>query len=261
MDKNKNLAALLASLMAASLVACGGGGGGGDDDPPGGGDDEDASGAGIWGGSFRVDGLGTGQPMGGIVTEEGDFAFATVGSTAVRLHFGTGTTNGKSFTAAAKTYTGSSSVTSSFMGTINDGVSITGSYSFTGESALFNLAYDSTYVRPASLAKLPGTYTLTSAASGSTPATTLTVTVIDSGNFLYINSTSGCTISGDFTVPHANRNYYRWTGIASACPAGDGNMVGVAFLADTSAGQNKQLVMLGRHQTASAAIFLAAAKP
>lgn len=259
MHKNKMLAHFMASLMALSLAGCGGG----EEKPAtgvGGDDDDDASGAGIWAGTYRIDGQGTGQPMGGIVTEEGDFVFATTGTSA-RMHFGSGSTNGNSFTATASSYGPASMVSSSFQGTIADGVSITGSYSLTGESALFNLTYSNIYMRAASLATLTGTYTVTVGASGSNPATTLTVDIIGNGNFVYTNSTSGCSISGNFSVPHANRNYYRWTGTASGCTAGDGAMTGVAYLADVPAGQNRQLVMMGRHATLPVAMVVLVAKP
>lgn len=261
MYKNKKLAAFMVSMLALSFAACGGGGEEDEDDVGGDDEEEDASGAGIWSGTFRIDGLGTGQPMGGIVTEEGDFAFATLGTPNARMHFGMGSTNGNSFTASATSYSAGASVPSSFMGTIVDGVSITGSYSLAGESALFNLAYSSHYVRPASLATLTGTYTLTAPATGSNPATTLTVDVIANGNFVFTNSATGCSISGNFTVPHANRNYYRWTGTAAGCPGGDGSMSGVAYLDDVTAGQSKQLVMFVRHQTQPSAGLIVVTKP
>ena len=243
----KNLAATIVGMIAISLSACGGGEEEEEfDDGP-----DDASGVGIWSGTYRVDGTTTSPPMFGLVTEEGDFVMVVAGPT-LRTFFGTGTTNGNAFSANAISYNGPNKLPSTFSGTVMDGVSLNGSYSLTGESATFSLTYNSSYVRSASFATLAGIYSTTLSGTG----TVLTVDVGATGNFVYSNSTSGCTITGAFTIPHTNRNYYRWTGTAAGCSAGDSPMSGVAYLGDNTAGQNRVLTVLGQNQVQTASLLL-----
>jgi len=256
----KNLSAIIVGMIALSLCACGGGGGDDEDDEDEG--PEDASGAGIWSGTYRLDGQTASIAMFGLVTEEADFVLVAAGNASrlPRVLFGTGTTNGNAFSANALSYQGPNKAPTSLSGTIADRSSINGSYSLTGESASFTLSYSATYDRGASLATLAGIYTTSFPATPTSPATTLTVDVGATGAFSYTNSASGCTITGSFTVPHNNRNYYRWTGTAAGCTAGDGAMSGVAYLGDNTSGQNRTLTQLGQNQAQTAALIVVTSK-
>lgn len=238
---NKNiLAAILMSMLAASLSACGGGGDDEEDDEDAG--PPDASGAGLWSGSFRVDGTASSLPMQGIVTEEGDFALLAAGG---RQFFGTGSTNGNSFSANAVTYLNfARSVPASMQGTIVDGQSITGSYSLTNESATFTLNYMRTlYERAASLAILQGSYSATHSNG------TVVSAVIEANGTLTISYSqpAGCVLSGTATAPRADRNYYRVVGsYNAACSPRTGPMRALIFLVDVAPGQNNQFIILGQ---------------
>jgi hypothetical protein len=248
----KCLVAATTAMISMSLCACVGGGEEEEEDEG----PDDASGAGIWAGTYRPDGQSSSAPMFGLVTEEGEFALVATGSASrsSRFFFGTGTTDGDNFSANAVSYSATGKLPASLAGTVVDGSSIDGSYSVTGDSATFTLNYDTAYERNASFATLAGIYTLTA------PATTLTVDVRSNGSFMYTSSATGCTITGSFTIPHSDRNYYRWSGTASGCSAGDGSLNGLAWLSDTSAGQNRRLTMLGQNQAQTAPLLVSVSK-
>lgn len=239
------LAAILMCMTAVGLAACGGGGGddeeSADEGPP------DASGAGIWLGTLKVDGTTTNLPFSGIVTEEGDYALIGASSAGgSRQFFGQGSTNGNNFTANAVTYLNFvRSVPASMQGTITDRVSINGSYALTNESATFNLAYQAAlYERPASLAVLQGAYSATH-----TPTGNVISAVIEASGTLTISYTqpAGCVLSGTVTVPQPTRNYYRVAATYnSACAPRTGPMRALLFMTDVGPGQNNQFVMLGQ---------------
>lgn len=256
----QSLVAVITGMIALGVTACGGGEEDDDEDLG----PEDASGAGIWTGTYRLDGQTASHPMFGLVTEEGDFTLVATGDAATarpaRFFFGTGSTNGNSFSANALSYFAPGKTPSSLAGTITDRSAITGSYSLTGESATFSLTYKSAYERTASFATLSGLYTLTIPAGGTTPAATITVDVATGGSFTYTASSTGCTITGSFTIPHSNRNYYRWTGTAAGCSAGDGPVSGTAYLDDNTTGTNRVLTLLGQNQAQTAALFVVVSK-
>jgi hypothetical protein len=254
----QSLVAIITGMVALGVTACGGGGEDEEEDEG----PEDASGAGIWSGTYRLDGQITSSPMFGLVTEEGDFTLVAVGNATrpARFFFGTGTTNGNSFSANALSYFAPGTTPSSLAGTVTDRSTISGSYSLSGESATFSLTYRNAYERASSFATLSGVYTLTIPASGTTPAGTITVDIATTGSFTYTASVTGCTITGSFTTPHSNRNYYRWTGTSSGCAAGNGAMSGTAYLDDNAAGTNRVLTLLGQNQAQTAALFVVVSK-
>jgi hypothetical protein len=245
--------AVVTAMVALALISCGGGGD--DEDEDDGPDIEDASGAGIWVGTFRIDGQADSAPMVGIVTEEGDFILVANGSgTADRMFFGTGTTNGNSFSANALSYNlaNSSKTPSSLSGTVNDGVSLGGSYSLTGESATYSLQFRSQYNRSASLASVAGVYSLPA-----NPNNLVVTVAINSNGALTVNASepAGCTMNGTVTVPHANRNYYRWSGTFTSCGALNGQHSGVLHLDDTAPGTNNTIRMFGQNQAQTLAAW------
>jgi hypothetical protein len=255
----RSLAAIATGMLALGLGACGGGGDDEDEEDEG---PDDASGAGIWNGTYRLDGQTATTPMFGLVTEEGDFVLVAAGNTTrlPRTFFGTGTTSGNNFSANAISYGSAGKLPASLAGTVVDRSSIAGSYSITGESATFTLNYGSAYERPASFATLAGVYSVTFAATSTTPASTITVDVGGTGAFTYTSSGTGCTITGSFTIPHANRNYYRWSGTAAGCTGGNGPLNGVAYLGDNGTGQNRTLTVLGQNQAQTAPLVAVVAK-
>jgi hypothetical protein len=243
---NRSVLLLTAVMAAMSLSACGGGGGDEEDEDLG---PDDASGAGIWLGSYRVDGTTTSLPMRGVVTEEGDYALISFdGTQSYRQFFGTGTTNGNSFSANAVTYLNvARSVPASLQGTVNDRVSINGSFSMNGQSATFTLAYQSAlYERAASLATLAGSYSATNGATG----TVISAVAEASGAItLTYSQPVGCVLAGTVSVPRGNRNYYRMTGTYNAaCAPRSGPMTALIYMDDVAPGQNNRMVILGQLQ-------------
>jgi hypothetical protein len=237
--------AVLAAMVAVALASCGGGG---DDEDEGFEEDDDASGAGIWVGTFRIDGQADSAPMVGIVAEEGDFILVANGAgTEDRMFFGTGTTNGNSFSANALSYNlvNMSKTPSTLSGTVNDGVSLNGSYSFSGQSATYSLQFRSQYNRAASLATVAGVYSL-----APNPANLVVTVTINSNGTLTMDASqpAGCTMNGTVTVPHANRNYYRWSGTYTTCGALNGQHSGILHLDDTAPGTNNTIRMFGQNQ-------------
>jgi hypothetical protein len=162
----------------------------------------------------------------------------------VRQFFGMGTSNGIAFDTNAVTYLNLvRSVPASMRGTIIDGVSIKGSYSFSGESATFSLSYQGAfYERPASLAILQGSYSATH------PKGTVSAVVEADGTItITYPQPVGCVLSGTVTVPHSNRNYYRVTGTYNAaCAPQTGSMRGTIFMLDAAPGQSNVFHLMGQ---------------
>lgn len=252
--KERQWFVMLVAMLALGLSGCGGGGDEDDDEDDG---PEDASGAGIWYGTYRVDGTTTNSPFRGIVTEEGDLAFISFNPPSIRQFFGGGNTIGNSFSANAVTYVNLlRSVPAALQGTVIDGTSINGSYSLTGESATFSLQYQrSLYERAASLATIQGVYSLTTSQGA-------TSVVIEANGAVTITYPVpvGCVLNGTLTVPHSNRNYYRLTGTFSNCGGGNGGTTAIIFLDDAAPGQNNRIILLGQNQAQTISGYLPAQK-
>jgi hypothetical protein len=266
---------LLAVAMAASLTACGGGGDetnslragdqfGSDNDPeffnpttptptdptPSG------SAAGIWFGSTRPDiNPNAEQSMLALVTEEGDFV-AVGGYTNVDVYLFVGQNTGANgvFDADPATYNGLEYVgESSLMGTAVASTSFQGSFSVGTSTAEFALDYSSLYNRSASLEKLQGVYTYDG------PDGLHSIVVDASGN-LTGEDYDGCTLSGSVTVPHADRNYYRFTGTLGDCSIYDGPMHGLIYLDDDLGATDNVIVLLGESNSRSTAVIVTGVK-
>lgn len=238
-------------LIAFSVSACSGGGGGDDDDEDDGPEVPEPSAAGIWTGTYRIDGQTEDQNIRALVTEEGDYILQTSG-TAARLFIGSGASQtGGSFSANAPAYslTSAGKTPASVQGAIVERVSIAGSYSFTGESAHFTMAYQNAYERPASLATLAGVYS----------ASSTSVAVNADGSFM-LSMSAGCTMNGSFTVPTATRNYYRWSGSLTSCGSSNGPASGIAHLEDAPPGANNRLRMFGQNDAQTFAIVFGLVK-
>jgi hypothetical protein len=249
------LSAIVIGMMMSCLSGCIGGGDDEDEDaeedfgPP------DASGAGIWFGTQRIDGETNAYPMLGIVTEEGDYAFYATNIESPllsRLFFGTGSTNGNNFSANAVTYLSTGrSLPAAMQGTIIDGVSISGSYSLTDLSATFELAFQPTFLQPASFAVLQGVYS----ASATDGIASIAVT-IEANGAITAQYSGGCMFSGNVRIPHSNRNYYRANVTFSNCGAMDGAASLLMFLNDALSGPNNQLFIFEQHQNQTRAGLL-----
>ncbi len=243
------------SIVAAALFVLGmsgcSGGGGGDDDEDDGPELPEPSAAGIWSGTYRVDGQAESQSIRGLVTEEGDFMVQSSGPSA-RLFFAVGgDQNGNTFSANALAYslTGPGKTPSTLQGTLVERASLNGSYSLGGESATFTLSYQTAYERPASFATLAGVYSSTS-----------TSVAVDANGSFVLNMSNGCMMNGSFQVPTPSRNYYRWSGTLSDCDDRNGPATGIAHLEDAAPGTNNRLRMFGQSNAQTFALVFGLVK-
>jgi len=247
---------------ALSLSACGG-----DDDgqvtvqpfrPPltttpdpttgGGGTGGQIGGAGFW-----LDDSSGATDMVALVTEEGDFMmYSSLESGGIRDFFGSSGFGDTTVAATANTYFGlQPSTSATVQGTIVEGMTITGSYTTNGVTREFELFYvGDLYERSASLSTLAGVY---SRANG-------TVVTVQSDGSLAVTLVSGCTIAGSVTVPHSDRNYYRFTGTLDNCAQLNGAMTGFIYLMDDPPGLNNSVALIGQTDAHTTSIYAEATK-
>ena len=246
----------LLGVVSVSIVLAACGGGGGDDGGDGGSgiDDEDATG--IWAGTLKPDGEAQ-VPAFVVAVPDGSFALMAPGQAFL---YGTGSTDGDSFTADATGYAftgatfanGSTSGSFTLTGTVFEEDSLTGSYSGAGESGTIAMDFDATRTnRAASLSLVAGSYS----ATVGTASTSLSV----NNGALTFNATTGTNCVGNGTIRLADtssRNLYQWTMTLTGCPS-NGQFEGVAFLADVGGGSNNQLLMLGAGASGPLAVAFA----
>jgi hypothetical protein len=224
----------------------GGGGGGGGSLAPG-----------FWVGFSVVDGVLTQNYMEALVTEEGDFYMTTQVGNEVVDFFGEDDGENENFQADNVTTYGDSAprADSSIEGTVDPGVTFDGSITYANNtSATFELNFSERYNRSASLTKLQGVYSFSSGAGS------LSIVVQLDGT-LTATLSNGCTLTGDVTVPRADRNYYRITGEIESCGVDDGPMTGLIHLSDSSGvDQDDFLILVGETDSESTSIYLAGEK-
>jgi hypothetical protein len=250
--RRRRRALFLALLTATTLAACGGGG---DDDEDEDDDDssfdDDADAAGLWGGT--VNRIGVANPFVVIASPNGDFIGVVISTTGTgRLLVGTGTVNGTALNATGTIFPGTSGAMPNGQpvanvtlpaATVNEYVSMSGSYSGGGEVGIFTLNYDLTKTRRgASFTAVGGTYTFT----GPTPTQSASLTITGTGTATY-STGAGCNGTGTFTIPDAAYNVYSWTlnvGVCGTAPAI--TFGGLATLDDNpTGGTNNLLRMFG----------------
>ena len=90
----------------------------------------------------------------------------------------------------------------------------------------FTLSFSDSYLRPASLTELAGSYSASTAEGYS-----LTVTIHQNGQFEGSDSL-GCVLSGNVSVPDPAKNHYRAFADASNCGILDGHYDGMMVLRD-----------------------------
>jgi hypothetical protein len=203
------------AAFAGLFTACGGGGGGGGGFENG----EDASG--IWTGFMNIDGNDSSttnpNPLATtlIVQSNGEFILTN----PVLLFAGTASTELTALTANGKGYPvggafflqdGNVELTA----TVAEGATFTGSYLGSGYSGEYTLDYNAATARPASLAELAGTYSVSLLILSVPMAGTLTF--LANGDIT--GSAGGCTVNGEVSVAEATRNIYNWSISTSGCP-------------------------------------------
>ena len=235
-----------------SLVACGGEDGEYESQPfrvpitpgagtsPGGGGP--VTGSGLW-----LDSSSGGTDLVALVTEEGDFMmYSSLENGGIRDFFGDGGFTGNTVTASANTYFNfAASSSATLQGTIVEGMTITGSYTAGGAAQAFTLNYfGDLYERAASLATLADMY---SDFDG-------TVVTVQTNGTLAVTLEGGCTIAGAVTVPHSDRNYYRFTGTLSNCAPDNGSISGYMYLMD-SATTNDTVALIGQTDARTRSVY------
>lgn len=171
----------------------------------------------------------------GIVTESGQAVLFNVTNDA--QYAGTITTNGNN---ASGTFTGYAPLGFVFSnnqavaqfnvsGTVNQGASISGTYSGGGDQGTVSLTDNpSLYNQGSSLSSLVVTWEGTGADGG-----TLTFTNQSNGSF-FGQSTDGCTFTGNYTIINSSFNAYA-VAVSATCPNGSYSASGLVTLAvDTS---------------------------
>jgi hypothetical protein len=217
-------------LMSASLVACGGGGGGGS----GSGGSSSASSPvqnesanGIWSGITTTPGYGSSET----VAFFNDGELVAINIDYDEFYQGTYKINGSSISATnirgyevGGPYGGNGSFEGivSSQGTLRATVDAS-----TGTTSDLDLVYESAYSeRSISLSDLTGSW------SGSVPGLSFAIIIDQSGSFAASGS-DGCSVSGQLTIPRADRNMIKGdlTISGSNCLV-SGNYSGLAVLAD-----------------------------
>ncbi len=242
---------LILLLLSAALTACGGGGDDDDED-----EDvvEDESAVGIWDGTYRLSGLPMRQ-FDLIAAPSGQFAgvIAPTNSTSndARVVVGTGDTTGANLTVSNGTMFAAPGTTlpagaaaapfSAFSGTVNEGVSMSGTWTAGGETGIYSLNYNQAITaRGSSLAAVQGVYTTTTG--------TATLTVTGTGQLTF--NTATCVGNGTIAPTAAGVNVYSWS-LTIAAVAGTTCVVtgtttgGLAVLRDSNGAQNNTLVAIG----------------
>ena len=231
-------------LAAISLISCGGGGGGSSAAAPA----QNQIAAGVWTTTYVVtSGANAGDTIKAIalVSPTGQFNFAGVNQTnhCASVGFGQASVSGSAFSgsedAVVVTFSndpgintacafpdGSTSATGTITGTVTSGQTlvVTGSGTTSRGTALPSSTDTYTYsslsnVAP-SLATVAGTYV---AADGST------LTVSSSGVIAETSVTTGCTLSGQITIPSSSYNIYNITVSYAACGASYTALNGVSL--------------------------------
>ena len=121
-------------------------------------------------------------------------------------------------------------------GTVNQQVSINGTYSGVGDNGTISLTYDSHYQRPSSLATIQGTWRINNNAALGTVQFVISPTGAVTGY-----TGTGCIITGNFSIINAAYNAYQVDIALSRCVAGNGTYSGLATLTDTSV-QNDTMI-------------------
>jgi hypothetical protein len=224
---------------ALAIGGCGGGGGGSDDD-----DEVIASAGGIWQGTITANGAAA-RTFSGLVTEDGDFGMI-VGSGGGFLAIGQGDIQGSDqFRATATAFApgtttfpdGSRRATAEFQGTFVTGSRLSGTYSVGGETGNFTLQYQSLYNRVPSLATLGGVWTLQQA-PGAAPVTL----AINSNGESTLNTSTGCTANGRFSIVDVDQNAYAANSTFGNCGAAlDGPWRTIGYLTDAGGVSNNRL--------------------
>lgn len=223
--------------LAVVGFGCGGDGGGGGPAPI----VSNESASGIWNGSFHSNVTNSTDIVSGVCTENNEvrlFSASWGGQYA-----GTGSVSGSSISGTLTAYApwgyhfpdGSKIGTVTLNGTVKTRVSISGTYSGTGDNGTFLVAYDSVYQRPSSLSLVNGNWLHSSSQLG-----TVHMTIDANGNITGFTS-GGCVYSGAVSIINPSYNAYRININISSCGALNGNNNGLAILDDTTM-QNDTLI-------------------
>jgi len=236
-------------LALAALGGCGGsgGGGGGPGSQPNASGDADPTG--LWQGTFTAED-GKWRAFGAIVAPDGQFVGVVASSgTNGRFVIGTGDTTLNMFSATGTVFAqagdallpngqASDDLTVS-SGNIVAGRSLIGSYAGGGESATFDLAYDGSTARGASLAAIAGVYSVYP------PPLVNTATLVIDGSTLTFATDGGCNGSGTIAVIDPTMNMYAWSMLIGACGgAPEDALSGLATLNDNPRGGSRNLIAL-----------------
>jgi hypothetical protein len=251
---NKLLTVPLVVLLSFGLLSCGGGGGGSapNTSPP----VSNASASGIWNGSFYSSVTNRTDIVSGICTENDEirlFSAAWGGQNA-----GTCNVSGSSISGTLTAYApwgyvfvdGSKIGTVTLNGTVNTKVSISGTYSGTGDNGTFLVAYDSVYQRPSSLSLLTGNWLHSSSQLG-----TIYMAIDANGEITGLTS-GGCFYSGTVSIINPSYNAYRISINISSCGALNGNNNGLAILDDTTMQNDTLIAGVSNQSEAFTAYFI-----
>jgi hypothetical protein len=245
--REPRLLALL--LLSTALTACGGGG---DDDED---EDvvEDESAVGIWGGTYQLSGSPLRQ-FDLIAAPSGQFAGVisptSVTSNDSRVVVGVGDTTGANLTVSSGTVFAAPGTTlpsgaatapfSAFSGTVNEGVTMAGTWSAGGETGSYSLNYNQPITaRGSSLAAVQGVYATTSG--------TATLTITGTGQLTF--NTTACVGNGTIASTGAAVNVYSWSMTIAAvagstCTVAGTTTGGLAVLRDSNGAQNNTFVAI-----------------
>ncbi len=228
------------TLTAITLTACGGGG------DTSGNSAQDGSGstpappaatiatAGVWKGSLTSSASGQSTGFVGMVDTNGHGLWMTTAGHVFEGRMPQSGTRFESHMAAHANdeypfHDGSTHGAMTMMVDDHASATMQGRHSGTGDSGTFTASRSPMWMRAASLDDAAGVYTRTTSSGYA-----MTMTISANGQMQASDST-GCTISGDVTIPDPARNLYRIDAIVTSCGDLDGTHHGAGSLLDADA--------------------------
>jgi sugar lactone lactonase YvrE len=198
--------------------------------------------AGIWNGTAYSNVAKSYVPITGIIAENHRAQFVSV--SAGTQYAGTVSMSGTTLSGQATAYApfGSTFLDGTHVGpvtisaSVNQRVSINGSFSGVGDNGTISLTYDSHYVRPSSFATIQGTWQVNNDAALGTVQFVISSTGTATGS-----TGTGCLIAGGFSILNPAYNAYQVDISLSNCGTGNGTYFGLATLTDTSV-QNDTMI-------------------
>ena len=227
-------------MFLALLSACGGGGGGGATPPPA----VSQSAEGIWMGTETSTPINQTFPIIGIVSPAGAFHFVEM--TSGTQYVGSLSVSGSNMSGTAigvgapgwLFLNGLSTTTATLTGSVQTGISASGTYTAPNDSGTWSLTYSPIYDRPIPLSSLAKTWVGVIHNGAGNPTATITVSAagVVSGT-----DTLGCVYNGSASVVTPNKNLFSVSISTSVCHTGVKTYNGFSFLSDNAGAQNNMI--------------------